>query len=400
MHGAQLWGRLRVDDAPVGELRIVLGSHFGSARHRGGDAIEYLKAEEVALSVTYDKGRVTRIAPGPALTSGDVAALEEKLERSVLADSGTRVRRQIAFSAVPVTGSWRYRDSLQILPAPPQAPRPQYLLGDHPFVLEVTYAHSEEFTIALERAFHELDEVNLVLAGALPWIDHRPRNSQQQWAIPVGGEAVPKRSMWTQTTYRFEGFEAIADALTSEPGPPLRLVEDSAYYARIGVSSDDTLELPASIETMLDRFYALEEKRRERFLRWCYWLNHSRRSRPLSMSASYMAVIQAIEALRPELPGGPRCAACGRTTGAGSTRQFVDFMDAYVPRQDGETEKERTTLYALRSSLTHGGNLLEQDRGMRLDSFHPRPLQEFHSADRASRLARLAGLNWLLGDGE
>ncbi len=163
---------------------------------------------------------------------------------------------------------------------------------------------------------------------------------------------------------------------------------------------DETLELPASVESIFDRYYALDPIRRERLLRWAYWINHSALVAGLSLSASYMAIIQAVEALRPNDDGGPACVSCGRPTGAGPTNQFISFMDRYAPPEAGETEKARRRLYKLRSALTHGGKLIESDLHPGFGQFTLTWSDERRATHRAATLARLAAVNWLLTDGE
>lgn len=137
-------------------------------------------------------------------------------------------------------------------------------------------------------------------------------------------------------------------------------------------------------------------------MRWAFWLNHAGLARRLSQSATYMAATQAIEALRPQVSKGERCDSCGHVLGAGPTQQFIDFVNRYIPPQDDETEKERRTLYSVRSALTHGGTLLESDRdlGIGFGSFHPTPIRQREATARVIRLARLVGVNWLLEDGQ
>lgn len=253
--------------------------------------------------------------------------------------------------------------------------------------------------IRIDRANQALEQVNLILTALVPMIGGRARHRlQQQWAIPAGVDP-PADSIWTQSTYRFGDFARIAARFDDSSYPQLEIVPDDVFYGRPGFFGYHVLVLPTSIGAMLDRFYALDRGRRERFQRWAYWLNHSRLVGALSMSAAYMAVIQSIEALRPEIAGGPACPVCARRTGPGPTRQFADFVDRYVPRQDGESERERTKLYGLRSGLTHGGKLMEGDLGRGFGEFHPGPLAEQKFADRAEQLARLAGVNWLLAGG-
>jgi hypothetical protein len=139
--------------------------------------------------------------------------------------AGTRkVRRAIYFAAAPVVGSWRYHNRFQIVPPPPQAPRPPAEMGDHPLILEVAYMHSSDFMISNERAG---GEIGLVLAGLLPWVDDRSRVAiHQEWGIPMDGSALPTRSIWTQATYMFEGFDSIADDFSAPACDALALVED------------------------------------------------------------------------------------------------------------------------------------------------------------------------------
>jgi len=113
-----------------------------------------------------------------------------------------------------------------------------------------------------------------------------------------------------------------------------------------------------------------------------------------------MAVIQAVEALRPDNGGGAACSTCGRPTGPSSTTQFTSFMNHYAPREDGETAKARRKLYWLRSGLTHGGKLMEQDVNPGFGQFTLTWADERRTTDRATMLGRLAGVNWLLTDGE
>ncbi|MGO9495732.1 MAG: hypothetical protein ACLQA5_03320 [Solirubrobacteraceae bacterium] len=112
-----------------------------------------------------------------------------------------------------------------------------------------------------------------------------------------------------------------------------------------------------------------------------------------------MAIVQAVEALRPANGRSPSCITCGRPTEPGPTRQFIEFMNQYAPLDDGETEKVRQELYRLRSALTHGGKLMEQDLHPGFGQFTLTWHDERSAIDRAASLARLAGVNWLLNHG-
>jgi hypothetical protein len=400
MKPTDLYRRFHVDQLPNWELRFVLEMHFGGATTGADDEIIYTKDGQSMLTARYSKGKIVELLPTPALQSSDVSEIADKIEADVLDKSmGRKVRRDFIFCTQPTVGRWRHRESLQILPPPDDAPRPPWAMGEHPAVLEVPYEESPDTTISLCRAAQAIYEASLVLSGVIPSIwAQRGWRAQQQWAILMEGDETSERPVWTQPTYFVKGFSHVADDFTSKPGPSLNLVADEEFFVPWHSAAGENFDLPASIGAVLDALEMLDSDRRDRFIRWCYWLNFSKLSGAISMSASYTAIIQAVEAVRPDVPRD-RCDECGRLGDPGPTRQFIEFMERYVPRQEGETERARSKLYALRSALTHGGKLFEWDLQFGFGSFHPSAVNESESARRASLLARLAGINWLLAGG-
>lgn len=402
MDPSALRQRLRIDEA-IGDaalqadLQTVLMGYFPKGRYPGQGVVEHLTADDnLALVARHDESGVKDIQAGPALTQNDLDALARQVD-VVFADTTTAVRRAILFSDLPVTGSYRYRDQFRIMPAPPEAPKLEQVLGDHPFVLEVVHRSSDNTDLRIQRGIREVQTVSLLLSGLIPWIVcERPGHLEQRWAIRLRQGSADSPSEWVQLTYMFPGFQALADEMTSDPGTPIELIEADGFYAKRGIRPDDVLQLPLSFELMLDHFYALGLEKRDQFLRWAYWLNHAKQIWNLSHSAHYLALIQAVEALRPRLPGSV-CQHCRSQTGPGPTQQFVDFVERHPPRQDPETERERRELYRLRSALTHGGKLLRRDLHVALFAgLEPAELKERESSDRAALLTRIAGVNWLL----
>jgi hypothetical protein len=378
----ELARRFRLAEIRPAELRVILWAHFRSARQGQGNTVDYMRGDEVALSVEYVDGRVDSVRAGPRLADRDVVAIETAVTDSALIDHGRKVWREIVFAGAPVTGSWRYHDLFQIVPAPAHAPRPPAHGADHPFVLEVAYASSPDSGIVVTRAGARLFELNLLLAAFVPLIDARPRfRHEQRWAIPLDDSASPPRSIWTQQSYMFEPFQTVADDFTTGI-PTIASIADGQYYAPSGINR--ALRLPESLEQMFDQYLALDPGRGERILRWAYWLNHAQLVSSLSTSAHYLAIIQSIEAVRPKSSGS-------------AGEQFADFLDTHVPRHPGEPDDERIELYRLRSQLAHGQELMVTDLGGSPGDFHPAPIRDRDSAARTERLARLAGINWLLG---
>jgi hypothetical protein len=321
--------------------------------------------------------------------------------RALLVDKPNRVWTNTTFSSVPVTGWWRYRDRFQILPVPAGAPTLSQLVGDHPFILEVSYPGAPDWPVDAKRARTATREVNRLLAGLLLDVDDRTGHfSRSEWVyVPVETEGAPLRldTRFAQLGYALEGLQVKRPNFSDASGdyPSITHLPDSDYYGRRGIAVDDTLALPRSIEVLLDRYFAADPATQERVQRWCHWLNHSRQVWALSASASHIAVIQAVEALMPAPTSGTRCECCGLIQGAGPTQRFAEFLDEFAPGP--EQAEGRKELYALRSALSHGGKLLSGElAGAAFSDFTPKTWEERSKLDLAHRLARIVGVNWLM----
>ena len=301
--------RLRIREVSPEEFRIIVGFGFPEGSHNGGDTVVYLRDHEPALSIVYDKhGVVTELHPGPALTDDDITKLEAEIQ-NLLADGGQAVWRAVCFCAIPVTTSWRYRDDFQIVPMPADAPRPPALVGYHPFTLEVKFRDSPSHSIAGERGRRKLREINLLLAAFLPLVsDRSPLGGSQDWVILMGTDDEPfGASGWGQLGYRGAPTDGPRHDFGNPTGPQAALIADNEFYDRHSIGFETVFDLPASFPTLLDRYYASDDSRRNRVMRWAFWLNHAGLARRLSQSATYMAATQAIEALRPQVSKGERC---------------------------------------------------------------------------------------------
>jgi hypothetical protein len=70
----------------------------------------------------------------------------------------------------------------------------------------------------------------------------------------------------------------------------------------------------------------------------------------------------------------------------------MDFIEHYAP---GIETKERRELYAVRSKISHGGELLHSDFGPRSFSMGAKELDEFRILHLAYAVTRRAVVNWL-----
>ena len=108
-------------------------------------------------------------------------------------------------------------------------------------------------------------------------------------------------------------------------------VEINEYYGLLGLAFDRTLDLPASFTRQLDQFYGLNAVERERFLRASYWFQHASTVFAYSKSASFVALVSAIEVIMPEQEASQRCCECNKYIGPGIAQRFVGFVKSSIP---------------------------------------------------------------------
>ena len=131
------------------EFEQVVGSYYGHGYHAQPQEIHHARAGRgCAVRTLYDEnGKLINVVGGPDLATGEIDELRRKTETELLTQGATKVRRLVLFSSAPTTGHFRYRDVFQIVPVPPEAPRPKFILGDHPLFLEVKVHISSNFMI-------------------------------------------------------------------------------------------------------------------------------------------------------------------------------------------------------------------------------------------------------------
>lgn len=264
----QIKDAFHLDRIDAYELHAALTSRFPWARlDDPGERIVYMGkgqlqgGDQYALKLRWARRRdgepPDSIEPGPQLEPEDVDNVRLWIEEHVLADHGGRVRREILFSWGPVYGAWRYRDVFQMMPPPPEAPLPGFLLARHPLVIEVAFPNSTDVAIRRMRYGGRLREIALLLSLFLAGgVDRLGPVSRNHWSfVDANGEISSK---YLSEGYFIPGFEAEQPDF-SELGklPQLDVVEDQEYYGRSG-SSADRLDVPSSLESLFDTYFALE----------------------------------------------------------------------------------------------------------------------------------------------
>jgi hypothetical protein len=312
----------------------------------------------------------------------------------LLSDAKPRVLRQVLFSAAPTTGHFKYKDQFQILPAPPAAPRPDQFIGQHPFILEYAVRTSPNFVITNLRQAKIARELELILSTLLIFrVSGLGSELRRHWVIDYRGDQAIHRSQFLQEGYAWDGAIAeCQDFLATGDTPPMPTVEINEYYGFLGLALDRTLDLPDNFTRQLDQFHRLDVAEREKFLRASYWFRHASTVFTYSKSASFVALVSAIEVIMPEQEAGQKCPECNSDIGPGLTQRFVDFVESLIPGS-GISEKDRRRFYRTRSALSHGGKLFATDHG--LWGFTPKKLGEDIDARTMWRIVQVVLYNWL-----
>ena len=378
------------------DLVTLLDASFGPPQWHDNNRVLFpAETGEIAVTLKYRKGRIVDVERGPGLSDETLEKLRAGVA-ALAADHETVVWREVFFNVLPVDGYWRYRDEWQIVPAPPQAPRPPVVLADHPFIVELRVPRYPDggmldATIRTRRAWQLQLILNVVLRGQIKRFGARA--PQHTWALvrDADGEL---RTYWVQAGY-FVGGGWIQQSADFTPLDGLRAlpeVSDDVYRTRRGISPDDVFEIPDVLTPVLDALDRVAPETRNRFLHACYWYERSGATWDVSVSLGHIAAVNAIETI---MPSGTddRCPECGLNRAPGITRRFKDFIEQYASRV---AEDDRKGIYELRSKLVHNGHLLDIDRPGPWGVLLPDLWAEIETYEVAQRVARDAIINWLL----
>lgn len=369
------------DKADPVELEQVLLWHFGGSTQPSDDTILYGKPD-ISLELKYSNaGRPISLKTGPAFKPSDQEKLKSALDEQVLAEGPLKIARTVLFGRVPVAGWFRFGDEFQILPVPPEAPRPEQLVGEHPCMLEVAYHGSTGVNIDVIRRMKRVREIELQCALLLvPYVHAASTSVSFHWVLDFPGGDISAPSRFLQAGYQWPGANVQSETFSATADfPAMAQCNVQAYYASRGVAGGDVLQVPANLSESLGRIGALSAADRKRFLRAAYWYQQSFKVWSTSRSLAFTALVSAIEAMCPPTPQGGRI-----------QQTFIDFVERHA---SGIPERDRKRLYGVRSAISHGGKLLHADEvawGLTLQSAN-----EYNDLRLLSSIVRAVLINWL-----
>lgn len=389
--------RFRVADVDARELSDLLARHFKRAHSPEPRTVIFGEDGKPGLAVKYDRGgHVISFEPIGDLLESEIDEISAKIGTDLATPGPSLIARGVLFANIATRGAFRYRDQFMILPVPADAPRPQQFIGLHPFEIQVRFTSSINSTVTTFRRPNALREFELLCAGLLvPNIRSIGNNAAiGHWVLDNPGQGMP-RVAYKQEMYTFETFLPVQTEFTVMNGMDrMPFVDQQTYYTRHGYSVNDQLDLPATFQIALDRYFALEEARREQFRRAAYWYEFAKETWRRSRSAAFLAFVSAVEALKEAESDEPeKCTACGQRMGKTATARFVGLLDRLAP-VGGIPKEHRRTYFGLRSALAHGDKLMQED--LSFWYLGPAHMKEQRELFALSQIVQVMLFNWIM----
>jgi hypothetical protein len=350
------------------ELRLLLDKrieHLGQLGEAPTNKL-YLPCagSSCRIVLLYRDKKIVAIEPGPAFDATEWRRISEEVDQSILTGP-LKIGREWSFSTFRVLGSWQGdRSRVRILPPPDEAPRAPVEMADHPFILEFPIKASDFWPVTNHRRLREHRKLtlllNVLLAGRTSF---QSRRFDHCWAV-LSRDNSSFETIWVQQSFFGKLGGAVIDELSPPAGEQLEKVAPDEYYTK--VERGRGLRVPTDLDESICCYMALSAGNRAKFDRAIFWVDMASRQWNLSVSASFGALVSAIESLTERGDThGFTCPCCGKLTQhevPGATRRFKDFLDIYAP---GTTlAKRRDNMYSLRSGILHGSDLMQLDQDL------------------------------------
>lgn len=388
-------------DLDPAELRILLNQRIGgpgqySGRDRQPNKLCLpLAGGTCRVGLVFCRKKIVSIEAGPAFDAAQWEQVSGEIEKSVLAGP-IKVGREYSFSSFRVEGSWRgERSGVQIVPPPEDAPRAPVEVAEHPFILEFPLKEARLWQITNHRRVQGHRKLTLLLNVLLTGrMSLQPRRSGHFWAL-VPDDTGQDKIMWVQQFYFAKLGKAMVDKLSPPAVRRLEEIDPEEYYTSVGHDGHG-LRVPADLDESLCLYMHLSPENRMKFDRATFWIDMASRQWTTSASASFAALVTAIESLTGRGDSHsftcPVCNHPGQHEVPGATQRFRDFFDTYAR---GEALKRtRHRMYSFRSDILHGSDLMQLDQDLAF-GWDPPWWNERELHEELWALARIALRNWL-----
>lgn len=317
--------------------------------------------------------------------------------------------RFVAFTPLQIKGVYRYKDVLQIMSLPDTAPKPQYVIGEHPLIIEYVYDTVDEKVVksiadeysnpcsfderSLESRFNftKQDEILCVLSVITKYLIAKQENGKR-WVL------CDKDKDWVSVErglgYFWKGMSEYGDNLTDIEIENITEVQSEQYYSKDAFAGE-LFTLSDSTSWLLDKYFSLNEAKKEAFLSACVLFERSSRTWAVSHSLTYIGFVSGIEALieyENKNIKVEKCNDCGQPKYK-VRQKFLTFAKCYG-EDSNEFKKYADKLYHKRSKIGHAGKLLAHDVAGKITG----PVVEMNDEielRNLQRIVRIMMINWL-----
>lgn len=381
-----LLDELHLSRIKSGELIHFLGNIYPDVRQISNTEVSYSACPEQSIVLRYDGDTLV------AITSQSVTELDrvrDLILENVIHEHGVIIARRVLYSRVPIKKYWRFSERFQISPIPESAPHARAMIEPHPFILEYQVKKTPNKLLEIYRRVRTFEEITLLLnAVSRHRIWMPPKALEMKWFVVALNEQL--QTFCGQEGYATNGLTADVHKFTDFAPESQMTLEDYNRYYTTPYFVGDEYSLPITIGSFFSKWDELCDSDQSKFLRSCRWFSHSFEVRNTFTSAAYIALINSIETLLPEVQG-EKCPCCNRNKGPGPTKQFIDFLELHVP-EDWELDKR--TLYSLRSAITHGGKLFHFDVDT-FNSMNPERFKQYFSMESMEKVVHVVLDRWI-----
>lgn len=285
----------------------------------------------------------------------------EQLKPKISADAAlqqTRIARTTLFTYRPLNGFVRVQDWLQLRPVACELrdstgfglPALNITAGiPRPFVMEVTYRHSNLLFLEAHRRIYAVQEAMWLLSAFIDIPVFILRNPFS-WIIVDNACQLVRCGVLDGLEESSELEFSSTEGLTSLTPAPTE-----QYFRELGVTSRE-FRVP-DLADLYSRYRELPRDKRLCFLRACASIAAAS-SPTIERSQKVVSLVSAIE---PLLDVPPKCSECDQPRGI--TTQFKAFLKKYVPLNP-EVETLYESIYSARSRLVHGAWNFDVDEPM------------------------------------
>jgi hypothetical protein len=353
MFGNDITKYFSLDEISHEEIQEIFRIRYKTSWRVAKDEFTFPAAHAYVLKLKLRDGHVVKITAGELLSKEELHELLEQVEADLNDERIAEYGVEILFADRPVVGGFRFGSlPMQILPPPPEAPRPTNAgEGEHPFVLEYPMRAHRTPELRLKRRYNNAVKwariLNALLYGSIGWYSSpRPR---QMWVTKSGDIEGP--SFRANKAYCFPARRILTNEL-SEQTALLPVVPADAYFGgpRSRAQADlpmDTFFIPDNLDQLVAAFLRLDSARQRQFLRCANSIYIARELWDVSVSSYFLACVQAIETL------------VGRSK-ENRTEHVKKFIDKYCVTADTDRSIVND-LYKVRSDIVHGSYLFQLD---------------------------------------